>query len=104
MGWESSLNLLEYPAHKRHVINLGMLQPPYGYMTESWRYAIDRQLAEVTAWIRALMGEYFLHTDTDIQFFPRFLTVQAAWMKWMREEKLDMIFMRERTQIMPELR
>lgn len=102
--WQSSLDLLEYPTERRHVRNLGSLEPPFGYCTESWRYAIDQQLIEVTEWIAKHQGEYFLHTDTDIQFFPRFLTIQAEWLQWMREEKLDMLFMRERTHFMPELR
>lgn len=99
--WASSLDLLEYPREKRHVVDLGELQPPFGYCTDSWRGAIDRQLLEVAAWIRDHQGEHFLHTDTDIQFFPRFLEVQAEWLRWMREEDLDMIFMRERTKFMP---
>ncbi|CAE8589522.1 unnamed protein product, partial [Polarella glacialis] len=102
--WESSLDLLNYPREKRHVADLGELQPPFGYCTVSWRSAIDQQLLEVTNWIRDHPGEYFLHTDTDIQFFPRFLETQGEWLRWMKEERLDMIFMRERTQVMPEMR
>lgn len=102
--WQSSLDLLEYPTEKRHVRNLGSLEPPFGYCTESWRYAIDQQLINVTEWIANHQGEYFLHTDTDIQFFPRFLTIQAEWLQCMRDEELDMLFMRERTHFMPELR
>eukprot|EP00928_Gymnodinium_smaydae_P054555 TRINITY_DN38302_c0_g1_i1.p1 TRINITY_DN38302_c0_g1~~TRINITY_DN38302_c0_g1_i1.p1 ORF type:complete len:359 (-),score=85.15 TRINITY_DN38302_c0_g1_i1:50-1126(-) len=102
--WRASLDALRYPASRLHVVQLGALKPPFGYCTDSWRAAIDRQLAEVVAWIRGHLGEYFLHTDTDIQFFPRFLGAQKDWLRRMRMENLDMLFMRERTQVFAEQR
>lgn len=102
--WQDSLDRLEYPCYRRHVRDLGLLPPPHGYCTDSWRYAIDEQLREVVRWLRTHQGEFFIHTDTDIQFFPRFLVVQGEWLEWMEALNLDMLFMRERTQVMPELR
>jgi len=101
--WQSSLDLIGYPVEKRHVHQL-KLTPPFGYCTDSWRQAIDQQLADVVAWIEAHPGEHFLHTDTDIQFFPRFVEAQGEWLRWMFREGLDMIFMRERTEVVPHLR
>ncbi|CAK8994928.1 unnamed protein product [Durusdinium trenchii] len=102
--WESSLRTLGYPRHKIHVVDLGELPGPHGYCTDSWRFAIDRQLQEVVSWIGNHFDEYFIHTDTDIQFFPHFMHLQCEWLKWMKEEGLDMIFMRERTEVIPDLR
>lgn len=102
--WTASLDLLRYPSEKRHVLDLGVLTPPFGYCTRSWRCAIDAQLTHVVQWIREHQGAYFIHTDTDIQFFPRFLSIQSEWLRWMRAHRLDMIFMRERTNFMPEAR
>lgn len=76
--WQSSLRCLGYPRQKINVVDLGQLAPPFGYCTESWRKAIDRQIEEVVSWIDRHMGEYFIHTDTDIQFFPRFLQAASA--------------------------
>ncbi|CAL1142818.1 unnamed protein product [Cladocopium goreaui] len=90
--------------HQIHVVDLGPLPEPHGYCTESWRRAIDGQLREVVNWIETHMGEYFIHTDTDIQFFPNFMHLQMEWLEWMKEEGLDMLFMRERTEVIPELR
>lgn len=102
--WEASLDALRYPQELRHVVNLGRLEPPYGYRTASWIHAINAQLAEVVRWMQEHPGERFILTDTDIQFFPRFLSTQAEWLCWMREQRLDMLFMRERTNVVPELR
>ncbi|CAJ1378878.1 unnamed protein product [Effrenium voratum] len=102
--WESSLRTLGYPRQKIHVVDLGELAPPFGYCTDSWRCAIDRQLAEVVKWITSHPGEYFIHTDTDIQFFPEFVHLQREWLQWMQDERLDIIFMRERTEVVPDMR
>eukprot|EP00434_Breviolum_minutum_P016407 symbB.v1.2.014462.t1/scaffold1055.1/size140776/4 len=98
------LDLVICGREKIHVVDLGALPEPHGYCTESWRSAIDRQVQEVVRWIESHMGEYFIHTDTDIQFFPNFMHLQLEWLKWMKEEGLDMLFMRERTEVIPELR
>eukprot|EP00434_Breviolum_minutum_P016408 symbB.v1.2.014462.t2/scaffold1055.1/size140776/4 len=82
------LDLVICGREKIHVVDLGALPEPHGYCTESWRSAIDRQVQE----------------DTDIQFFPNFMHLQLEWLKWMKEEGLDMLFMRERTEVIPELR
>jgi len=102
--WESSLEMLDYPLDKRNVRDLGELKPPFGYCTDSWREAIDEQLREVVKWIQDHMGSIFLHTDTDIQFFPRFVQVQHEWQQFMRKSRLDMLFMRERTHLFQEMR
>lgn len=102
--WENSLDALRYPTSKRHVVSLGQLDPPFGYCTASWCLAIERQLSEVVKWIETHQSQMFLHTDGDIQFFPKFLEAQREWLELMREERLDMLFMRERTKFMPEQR
>lgn len=102
--WRASLLLLGYPSEKLHVVNLGHLQPPFGYCTASWQLAIESQLREVVSWIRLHPGELVIHTDTDIQFFPQFVPLQAQWVQWMHMHRLDMVFMRERTNVVPELR
>lgn len=74
-------------------------------------FALTRQ------WIGSHQGEVVIYADADIQFFPRFLQLQRErlwlgrllweqprWRQWMLEEQLDMLFMRERSNVVPQLR
>jgi len=101
--WHTSLDVLGYPLGMRRVVLLNEPDPPQGYYMASWSLAVERRLQEIVGYITSYRDQRVIVSDASIRFLPAFLEAQHRWFQTMESGGLDMLFIRERNQLLPGL-